>query len=540
MRLSKKKLVLAAVGSLLFAAGGAVSAQTIALTPSTVNGTTTGGPTTPTTIQVVFTNGGANPAGWQADITYNNAVLSIAPSTTAITPSGHFTTCVVVSPGLIRVASANITGSPPGPHVNGNVCNIQFTLPNPTAAGTYPLAITNTVSLAPTGNTPGQIVVSAGPQPAYSSVPAPGAAVNITDTIGGGPTTATVTVTNSGPSGAPNLTATLSGLSGVLSVSPTSLNIAQGANQTFTIGCDATSTTPVTQTLTITHNGGTGGASSPVTHQVTCTGVTGPSAPTAALGAATNPPAGPINTTGNGTVPVNVTAAGVATASLSLNCTIPAGTASFAITGGGTRTINAPATVGPNAPPIGFSCVRQASAVSGTITCTQTTVPAETPARPNLTAQVECPAGTVAPNPGVNPASGTTFNFVGAPSTSVSQPITFTNTGGTASWVVDNCTFSPAVTGYTVTGTFPLTVPAGGTAAISVGCTTPATAGTSLANTTLTCVGANAQFNATFPVTCRAEQLVPVPTMSSAGKAMMALLVLLVGLIGFQLYRRSA
>jgi hypothetical protein len=146
----------------------------------------------------------------------------------------------------------------------------------------------------------------------------------------------------------------------------------------------------------------------------------------------------------------------------------------------------------------------------------------------------------VAPNPGVNPASGTTFNFVGAPSTSVSQPITFTNTGGTASWVVDNCTFSPAVTGYTVTGTFPLTVPAGGTAAISVGCTTPATAGTSLANTTLTCVGANAQFNATFPVTCRAEQLVPVPTMSSAGKAMMALLVLLVGLIGFQLYRRSA
>jgi hypothetical protein len=55
----------------------------------------------------------------------------------------------------------------------------------------------------------------------------------------------------------------------------------------------------------------------------------------------------------------------------------------------------------------------------------------------------------------------------------------------------------------------------------------------------LTCSGANAQFTASYPVTCRAEQVVPVPTMSAAGKAMMALLVLLVGLVGFQLYRRS-
>lgn len=234
-----------------------------------------------------------------------------------------------------------------------------------------------------------------------------------------------------------------------------------------------------------------------------------------------------------------MTAAGVATASLTLNCSVPPGSANFQLTSGATRTINAPATVGPNDPPIGFSCVRQATAQTATVTCTQTTNPAETPARPPLTAQIQCPAGTTAPNPGVTPASGTTFNFVGPPSSPVSSPITFTNTGGTAAYEITGCTFSPAVAGYTVTGTFPITVAAGGTAGITVGCTTPATAGTSLANTTLNCTSSVTGFNPSFPVTCRAEQVVPVPTMSAAGKAMMALLVLLVGLVGFQLYRRS-
>jgi hypothetical protein len=542
MRPFNKKVALASIGSLLFAAAGAVSAQTIALTPSSVTGTTTGGATTPGTIAVVFTNGGANPAGWQADITYNSSVLTTAPTVTAVVPSGHFTTCVVVEPGVIRVASANITGSPPGPHVNGNVCNIQFTLPNPTLAATYPLAITNTVSLASTGNTPGQIVVSAGPQPAYSSTPAAGAPVLITDVVGGGATTATLTVSNTGPAGAPALVlSSITGLSGVLSITPTTASIAQGANQAFTISCAATSATDTVQTLSIVHNGGTGGSASPATHQITCRGITGPVAPTAGLGTVTNPAVGPINTSGSGTVAVNVLTAGnsvtAGDASLALNCTVPAGSASFAITAGGTRTITAPATVGPSTPAIGFSCIRQATAQNATISCAQTATPGPNPAA--LTASVTCPAGTTAPNPGVTPATGTAFNFVGGPSTALSGSITFTNTGGTAPWVVDNCTFSPSAAGYTVTGTYPLTIAAGGSQAISVGCTTPATPGTALANTTLTCAGANAQFTASYPVTCRAEQVVPVPTMSAAGKAMMAMLVLLVGLVGFQLYRRN-
>jgi hypothetical protein len=258
----------------------------------------------------------------------------------------------------------------------------------------------------------------------------------------------------------------------------------------------------------------------------------------------TNPAAGPINTSGSGSVVVNVTGAGnsvtAGDASLALACTVPAGTANFAITGGANRTINAPATLGANAPPIAFSCTRQAAAVPATITCTQTATPGPNPA--NLTAAIECPAGTTAPNPGVNPASGTAFNFVGNPSTALSAPISFTNTGGTASYNVTGCTFSPVVAGYTVTGTFPITVAAGGTAGITVGCTTPASAGTALANTTLTCatsVTGPPAFAPSFPVTCRAEQAIAVPTMSAGGKAMMALLVLLVGLVGFQLYRRN-
>jgi hypothetical protein len=100
--------------------------------------------------------------------------------------------------------------------------------------------------------------------------------------------------------------------------------------------------------------------------------------------------AGTTLTGGTGTVPVNVATAGTGTGSLALNCSIPAGTASFAVTAGGTRTINAPATLGANAPAIGLSCTPQSAAVNGTLTCTQTATPGPNPA--DLTATITCPA----------------------------------------------------------------------------------------------------------------------------------------------------
>lgn len=367
--------------------------------------------------------------------------------------------------------------------------------------------------------------------------------MTINDVVGGGASTATLTVTNSGPAGASNLTlSAISGLSGVLSITPAApVNIAQGANQAFTISCAATSAGPTTQTLTITHNGAAPGAASPVTHQITCNGVTGPSAPVAALGAVTNPAAGPINTTGNGSVVVNVTAAGnsitAGDSSLALNCSIPAGAASFAITAGGTRTITGPAALGANAPPIGFSCTRQAAAVTGTITCAQTATPGPSPA--SLTAAVECPAGVVAPNPGVTPPSGSPINLVGNPGTALSQALTFTNVGGTAPYTA-SCAFAGPSAGYTITGSPTASIPGGGIGTITVGCTAPATAGTALPAATVNCTSAPTGLTATYTVNCRAEQAIPVPTMSASGKAMLAVLMLLVGLVGFQVYRRSA
>lgn len=492
-----------------------------------------------------------------ANVDYVYADNATAPVPTVVAQNGW--TCVtVVAPAGQRIIRL---GSPPGgtplPTTVTDACNVTFAIPAGAAAPQYPVTIRPATAADPppaqgVSCTPGAactaanftVGIAAG---VYQSTPAPGAAVVINDVVGGGATTATLTVTNGAASGGPGLTlSAISGLSGVLSIAPAApQTIAAGANQAFTISCAATTAGPGTaQTLTITHNGGAPGAASPVTHSVTCNGVTGPSAPTAALGTVTNPAVGPINTSGSGSVVVNVTGAGnsvsAGDASLALACTVPAGTANFAITGGANRTINAPATLGANAPPIAFSCTRQAAAVPATITCTQTATPGPNPA--NLTAAIECPAGTTAPNPGVNPASGTAFNFVGNPSTALSAPISFTNTGGTASYNVTGCTFSPVVAGYTVTGTFPITVAAGGTAGITVGCTTPASAGTALANTTLTCatsVAGPPAFAPSFPVTCRAEQAIAVPTMSAGGKAMMALLVLLVGLVGFQLYRRN-
>lgn len=505
---------------------------------------------TTNSITVRFTGNGST-IDAQVDYIYVDNPTAPVPTLTPLNGWGCVTT---VAPAGQRIIRINSPGTGVIPSTPQDACTITFSIPPGAAAPQYPVTVRPATSADPA---PAQPIICSPPpaggactapnftvglaSPIYQSVPSPGAAILITDTIGGGPTTATLAVTNGAASGGPTLTlSAIGGLSGVLSISPGApQNISPQATTNFTISCDATSPGDVVQTLTITHNGGPPGAASPVTHQVTCRGVTGPQAPTAALGAPTNPPVGPINTTGNGTIPVNVTAAGVATASLTLNCSVPPGSANFQLTSGATRTINAPATVGPNDPPIGFSCVRQATAQTATVTCTQTTNPAETPARPPLTAQIQCPAGTTAPNPGVTPASGTTFNFVGPPSSPVSSPITFTNTGGTAAYEITGCTFSPAVAGYTVTGTFPITVAAGGTAGITVGCTTPATAGTSLANTTLNCTSSVTGFNPSFPVTCRAEQVVPVPTMSAAGKAMMALLVLLVGLVGFQLYRRS-
>jgi hypothetical protein len=195
-------------------------------------------------------------------------------------------------------------------------------------------------------------------------------------------------------------------------------------------------------------------------------------------------------------VAVTVLTAGANTggsASLALACTIPAGTNSFLITGGANRTINAPAVVGDNPPVIGVSCVRGATLVAGTVTCTQTATPAGA-ALPNLTANIDCPAGgTDPPDLVYSPATGTTITYTGAGGTVVNRPITVSRAAGAAgqgtaggSTTVQNCVASA---GFTATAALPVFPGGSGTPAsgtIATSCTVPISPAAGLTGT-LTC-----------------------------------------------------
>jgi|GEM_PF-5593045 len=260
----------------------------------------------------------------------------------------------------------------------------------------------------------------------------------------------------------------------------------------------------------------------------------GPSAPSIGPLAATALPAGPINLPATGNVAVTITGAGTAVADVALACTIPAtGASAFAVTSGGAQTITAPAVLGPGTP-IGVSCVRGVADVIATLTCTQTTTPASV--RPNLTAAVTCPLGTVAANPGSSPAAPGPIGLIGGPGAPATGSVSFTNVGGTAAYSVTGCTASA---GYTTSTIFPVVVGIAGTGAVSVSCVAPTAAGTQGPTGTLTCTTSAAGFNPTFNLTC-SSQSASIPTLGNAGKALMVLLMLGFGLVGFQLYRRSA
>ena len=324
------------------------------------------------------------------------------------------------------------------------------------------------------------------------------------------------------------------------------------------VNCNAATTTPGTAlgagVITVTYNAGAtagpvaltfialgtttsngAGMDSPATFangQVTLN--LGPSAPSIGPLAATALPAGPINLPATGNVAVEITGAGTAVADVALACTIPAtGASAFAVTSGGAQTITAPAVLGPGTP-IGVSCVRGVADVIATLTCTQTTTPASV--RPNLTAAITCPLGTVAANPGSSPAAPGPIGLIGGPGAPATGSVSFTNVGGTAAYSVTGCTASA---GYTTSTIFPVVVGIAGTGAVSVSCVAPTAAGTQGPTGTLTCTTSAAGFNPTFNLTC-SSQSASIPTLGNAGKALMVLLMLGFGLVGFQLYRRSA
>ncbi len=206
-----------------------------------------------------------------------------------------------------------------------------------------------------------------------------------------------------------------------------------------TYGCDFTITVPAGQTagpkpLTVVAGfPECNGAPAPAV----CAAPVNPTITIGAGGGGTAPTVGPLAPTtltgGSGSVPVNVLTAGTAGGSLALSCSIPATAPSnFTITAGALRTINAPATVGANAPAIALTCVPQAAATTATLTCTQDATPDPDPAA--LTAVITCPAAVVGPTPEfssvpVAPGPVTLAGTVGGPAATATITVTNTEVG---------------------------------------------------------------------------------------------------------------
>ncbi len=125
---------------------------------------------------------------------------------------------------------------------------------------------------------------------------------------------------------------------------------------------------------------------------ITCPAIVAGTPPTVALGSSS---VGLVN--GLGSIDIDVLTSGIAIASLGLDCSIPAGSASFQITSGGQRLLDAPAVLGVNAPAIGLSCVEQTTTQTSLLTCMQTASPGANPSP--LTATVTCRGNSTPPPP---------------------------------------------------------------------------------------------------------------------------------------------
>jgi hypothetical protein len=177
---------------------------------------------------------------------------------------------------------------------------------------------------------------------------------------------------------------------------------------------------------------------------------------------------------------------------------------------------------------IGIGCTGTPAA--GNLVCT------ETPGGATRTYNLTCSS---LPGYSSVPPIGGTVTLSGIQGGPATGGISVTN-NGTAPLSITSCT-PGGTAGFTVTSTFPIAIAAGATGSINLGCTAPAAAGTSITGGTLTCAtnapGAGAAPN--YNLTCSALSA-SIPTLGWGGKGLMVLLMLGLGLVGFQLYRRTA
>ena len=232
---------------------------------------------TPVDITVDFEAGGGT-VGGQFKILYDDANLT--PDLTNGCTSANWA-CSVQSPGVLQYVSNVVVAGLPTEQIG----TIAFDI-SAAAVDTYPLTVSEELygdagenPVAPDGTVNGQITVSAGPQPAYSSNPVPGA-LNVGSVVQNDTDiAANVAISNTGDSGT-----TLTGMctetsdpDNVFSLSgDTSFSVLQGGPaDTVTVTCDSAGSIAVhTGTMECSHNGDN--IASPAVYNLSCTITAGP------------------------------------------------------------------------------------------------------------------------------------------------------------------------------------------------------------------------------------------------------------------------
>jgi len=376
--------------------------------------------------------------------------------------------------------------------------------------------------------------VLAGPQPDYSSAPVGGTVIALNGSIGTNPTS-DVVITNAGPAGAPDLTGScaLSGVDAALFsiVSGSPFTVAQAANSTVTVDCDATAATmaQLNASLDCTHNGDGTTEASPVSYPLTCDiAAISPQYNSTPAGGSAIAMGSILQGGTNPTATIDVdNDAGDATTTLTGTCTAPA---PFIVTNGA------------------FSVLQGAAAATVDIACDATAMPAAyaedltcthngSNASP-VTYPMTCEVLAAAATGSQSIPNGTDLNVVVPPSGSGTTTVVFSEVGGQGVAITDlNCTITPGV-GFDITspGIFPATVPAAGSLPVIVTFTDPGDGSATDGSLDCTYTDGGGNQAVSYPLIF-AIRAINVPTLSMMGYLV---LTLGFGLIGFFAFRRRA
>lgn len=425
------------IGALLaLGVSGSVMAQSasVAVVPATINGTTAGGPTSPTSFDIRFTQAAANNVvGFQVDLCLPGADPPGNPIAAGYTLTPASVPNVSVS--CVNISAPGTGPCPRGPNIpvrvlvfhnslqpipSGNYCTIGNLATAPFAAGTYPLdlydelASDNMANPQPFTATDGQLIITAIPGPTIAFTPdggnvLPGTAITMTPISG---TTAQTTILassntanggNPGGAGGPNGQVTNCVLGGpdaaqftitAPATFPQTFTAGTGRDLNIRVECNRSPATDRTATLVCQVQDQSGTRDEAYT--LTC--------PRPLPADLSMPPSGPITMPGGFVgqtvtqpLPVTVATPGETGASnATVNCTVTAGGPNITVS---PASISVPP--GQNTAP-GFTvgCVLTAAAQTGNVQCTIN----DRGGTQVIDYPVNCPEGSLVPPPRPVPA----------------------------------------------------------------------------------------------------------------------------------------